>query len=128
MVIGLPFRASRFFVAPQVSASPWNNGYVESFNRRLRIECLNRNHWTSLLEARVDRGLQNRPQPAAPALGPGLPDPGRVRCGLHLHPPPGGLRDRLNTDHNDPDSITGVPSGSLSLRSARDDSRVRGTI
>ncbi|GAA5055224.1 integrase core domain-containing protein [Nocardia callitridis] len=27
--------------------TPWNNGYVESFNRRLRAECLNRNHWAS---------------------------------------------------------------------------------
>src|ERR1700752_3619010 len=33
--------------------TPWNNGYVESFNNRLRKECLNRNHWTNLLEARV---------------------------------------------------------------------------
>ncbi|WP_228001544.1 integrase core domain-containing protein [Nocardia australiensis] len=33
--------------------TPWNNGYIESFNRRLREESLNRNHWTSLLEARV---------------------------------------------------------------------------
>lgn len=33
--------------------TPWNNGFVESFNRRLRHECLNRNHWTSLFEARV---------------------------------------------------------------------------
>ena len=31
----------------------WNNGHIESFNNRLRKECLNRNHWTSLLEARV---------------------------------------------------------------------------
>lgn len=33
--------------------TPWNNGYIESFNNRLRKECLNRNHWTNLLEARV---------------------------------------------------------------------------
>jgi putative transposase len=33
--------------------TPWNNGYIESFNNRLRKECLNRNHWTTLLEARV---------------------------------------------------------------------------
>ena len=33
--------------------TPWNNGHIESFNNRLRKECLNRNHWTSLLEARV---------------------------------------------------------------------------
>ena len=33
--------------------TPWNNGYIESFNNRLRKECLNRNHWTTLFEARV---------------------------------------------------------------------------
>ncbi|WP_112650005.1 IS3 family transposase [Mycobacterium xenopi] len=33
--------------------APWENGYIESFNNRLRRECLNRNHWTNLLEARV---------------------------------------------------------------------------
>ena len=33
--------------------SPWDNGYIESFNNRLRKECLNRNHWTTLFEARV---------------------------------------------------------------------------
>jgi putative transposase len=33
--------------------TPWNNGYIESFNNRLRKECLNRNHWNTLLEARV---------------------------------------------------------------------------
>jgi transposase InsO family protein len=33
--------------------TPWNNAYIESFNSRLRKECLNRNHWTDLLEARV---------------------------------------------------------------------------
>jgi transposase InsO family protein len=33
--------------------SPWDNGYIESFNNRLRRECLNRNHWNNLFEARV---------------------------------------------------------------------------
>lgn len=33
--------------------TPWNNGHIESFNNRLRKECLNRNYWTSLIEARV---------------------------------------------------------------------------
>ena len=33
--------------------TPWNNAYIESFNNRLRKECLNRNHWNSLFEARV---------------------------------------------------------------------------
>ena len=33
--------------------SPWENGYIESFNSRLRDECLNRELFTSMLEARV---------------------------------------------------------------------------
>ena len=33
--------------------TPWDNGYIESFNNRLRKECLNRNHWNNLFEARV---------------------------------------------------------------------------
>jgi putative transposase len=33
--------------------APWDNGYIESFNNRLRRECLKRNRWTNLLEARV---------------------------------------------------------------------------
>jgi putative transposase len=33
--------------------SPWENGYVESFNSRLRAELLGREVFTSLLEARV---------------------------------------------------------------------------
>lgn len=32
---------------------PWVNGHIESFNNRLRKECLNRNHWNTLFEARV---------------------------------------------------------------------------
>ncbi|MGX6511639.1 integrase core domain-containing protein [Rhodococcus sp. SJ-2] len=33
--------------------APWNNGFIESFNNRLRDECLNRNCLTSLIEAWV---------------------------------------------------------------------------
>ena len=32
---------------------PWLSGYIESFNNRLRKECLNRNHCNTLFEARV---------------------------------------------------------------------------
>ena len=35
------------------AGTPWNNGHIESFNNRLRKECLNRNHWNTLFEARV---------------------------------------------------------------------------
>ncbi|MBF6221793.1 transposase [Nocardia abscessus] len=39
--------------------APWDNSYINFFNRRLRTECLNRNHWTCLLEARCShRRLQ----------------------------------------------------------------------
>ena len=32
---------------------PWDNGYIELFSNRLRKECLNRNYWNTLFEARV---------------------------------------------------------------------------
>lgn len=38
------------FIAP---GSPWQNGFVESFNGKLRDECLNREWFKDLLEARV---------------------------------------------------------------------------
>ena len=38
------------FIEP---GSPWENGYVESFNGRLRDECLNEHWFTSLLQART---------------------------------------------------------------------------
>jgi len=38
---------------PGRNCSPWNNGFMESSNNRLRDECVNRNYWPTLLEARV---------------------------------------------------------------------------
>jgi putative transposase len=38
------------FIAP---GEPWRNGYVESFNSRVRDECLNINTFWSLTHARV---------------------------------------------------------------------------
>lgn len=38
------------FIPP---GKPWKNGYIESFNGRLRDECLNQNSFYSLLHARV---------------------------------------------------------------------------
>ncbi len=52
-------QALQSFCAGQVGlcyvlpGTPWNNAYIESFNNRLGRECLNRNHWTNLTEARV---------------------------------------------------------------------------
>lgn len=43
-------RVGLAFIPP---GSPWCNGYVESFNSRIRDECLNINSFYSLLPARV---------------------------------------------------------------------------
>jgi putative transposase len=78
--------------------TPWNNAYIESFNNRLRKECLNRNHWTNLLEARVVIGDFKDEHNHRPPLGAGLPHPGRVRYPTQAHPPPRGLRNQLNPE------------------------------
>ena len=51
---------------------------------------------------RGHRRLQCRAQPPAPPLGPGLPNTGRVRCGLQVHPRPDGLQHQLNLNHTNP--------------------------
>jgi transposase InsO family protein len=84
--------------------SPWDNGYIESFNNRLRKECLNRNHWCSGPSGH--RRLQTRAQPPT-GIRPWLPNAGRVRCGMQAYPHPGGLRDLLNPKHNNPTLIPG---------------------
>lgn len=38
------------FIEP---GSPWENGYIESFNGKLRDELLNREIFTTLLEAKI---------------------------------------------------------------------------
>lgn len=40
--------------------SPWENGYIESFHDKLRDECLNREVFGSLTEARVIIGQWRR--------------------------------------------------------------------
>jgi putative transposase len=47
------FCDGRFGLSYIPPGTPWNNGHIESFNNRLRKECLNRNHWNTVLEARV---------------------------------------------------------------------------
>ncbi len=71
--------------------TPWNNGFVESFNRRLRTECLNRNHWTSLLEARVvigDFKTEHNLRHRHSALGYRTPAEYAAAC-THTHHPVG---------------------------------------
>ncbi len=83
------FCVDRVGIAYIPPGTPWNNGYIESFNRRLRTECLNRNHWTSLLEARVvigdfktDHNLRHRHS----ALGYRTPAEYAAAC-THTHHP-----------------------------------------
>lgn len=71
--------------------TPWNNGFIESFNNRLRDECLNRNCWPTLLEARVviddfkdDHNHRHRHS----ALGYQTPAEYAARC-THQHHPVG---------------------------------------
>ena len=67
----------------------WNNGYIESFNNRLRKECLNRNHWNTLLEARVvigDFKHEHNHRHRHSALGYRTPAEYAARCGHTHHP------------------------------------------
>jgi len=57
------------FIQPR---KPVQNAYVESFNGRLRDECLNANWFTSLSDARQDRNLAAGLQPATSAQFAGL--------------------------------------------------------
>ena len=43
-------RVGLHFIPP---GQPWRNGYIESFNSRVRDECLNINMFRSLAQARV---------------------------------------------------------------------------
>ena len=40
-------RTGKVYISP---GCPWDNGYIESFNNRLRMECLNCNYWHTLFE------------------------------------------------------------------------------
>jgi transposase InsO family protein len=70
--------------------TPWNNGYIESFNNRLRKECLNRSsHWTTLLEAQVvigDFKHEHNHRHRHSALGYLTPAEYAARC-RHTHNP-----------------------------------------
>src|SRR5271155_3236299 len=74
--------------------SPWENGYCESFNGKLRDECLNGEIFYSLREAQVViekwRGVYNTQRPHS-ALGYRPPAPAAVApqmAGLPAHPSP----------------------------------------
>jgi putative transposase len=83
--------------------TPWNNGHIESFNNRLRKECLNRNHWNTLFEARVvigDFKEEHNHRHRHSALGYRTPAEYAAACRWHPHP--SVLRDQLNLEQNNP--------------------------
>ncbi len=83
------FCADRVGIVYIPPGTPWNNGHIESFNRRLRSECLNRNHWTSLLEARVvigDFKDEHNKRHRHSALGYLTPAEYAARCSQTHHP------------------------------------------
>ncbi len=68
---------------------PWDNGFIESFNNRLRRECLNRNHWNSLFKPRVvigDFKHEHNHRHRHSALGNLTPAEYAARC-RHMHYP-----------------------------------------
>ncbi len=76
-------RVGLSFIPP---GEPWRNGYVESFNSRVRDECLNINIFWSLAHARVViTDWKERIQSPSAALSPRLPGPSSLCC--RLHPP-----------------------------------------
>jgi transposase InsO family protein len=77
------------FIEP---GSPWENGYIESFNGKLRDELLNREIFTTLTEARVLiadwRKEYNQVRPHSSLGGTGTPGihgtiRKTLRCGWH---------------------------------------------
>ena len=69
-------RVGLSFIPP---GEPWRNGYVESFNSRVRDECLNINLFWSLAQAtRRDHRLEGRLQPTPTAQLPRLHGPSPI--------------------------------------------------
>lgn len=73
-------RVGMAFIPP---GQPWNNGFVESFNRRRRYECLERHSFGSLLEAQVliaDFHREHNQQHRHSSLGYMTPDEFASSC------------------------------------------------
>jgi putative transposase len=101
------------FIEP---GSPWENGYVESFNGKLRDELLNGEIFYTLREARVLIERWRSSTTGQAALEPGLPAAGTRsdRCWPALRSAPGGPAaacSRRNT-HIDSGLLTGERSRS----------------
>jgi putative transposase len=78
-------RVEWHYIAP---GKPQQNGFMESFNGKLRDECLNEHVFSSLAQARPHhRSLAHRLQHRSPAFEPRLSDAGRVRGKLACRQP-----------------------------------------
>ena len=64
------------YIAP---GKPMQNGFIESFNGRLRDECLNEHLFADLKEARDHRRMENRLQHQSTTLEPQRAHTNRVR-------------------------------------------------
>ena len=64
---------------PVAPASPWQNGYAESFHSKLRDEFLDREEFESEPQARALGALEGGVQYRTPAQFPGIQDTSRVR-------------------------------------------------
>ena len=102
------------FIEP---GSPWENGYIESFNARLREELLNGEIFYTLREAQVlieslAAPLQRHPptrQPGIPAAGPGNDRHAKLATRLRYAPPATQLgRETVNALTFKPDQSTGT--------------------
>ena len=96
-------RAGLHFIPP---GEPWRNGYVESFNSRIRDECLNINIFWSLAQARVVitdwKEDYNRRHSSLGYQTPVAFAAARANDrGLSGHPdiPPGGRRSQAVSSH-----------------------------
>ena len=74
-------RVGLHFIPP---GQPWRNGYIESFNSRVRDECLNINVFWSLAQARVViSDWKDGRQPPPATLRARLPGASCLRCSPH---------------------------------------------
>ena len=76
--------------------TPWNNGYIESFNNRLRKECLNRNHWNTLFGVRVSSATSSRGATTDTGIRPWASEHQSSTLPDAATPLSCGLRDQLN--------------------------------
>jgi transposase InsO family protein len=87
---------------PVAPASPWENGFIESFHSRLRDEFLDREEFESVADARAKgawwRREYNRIRPHS-SLGYQTPAEFSAECdrGQHGKPPRKGSRQRIKT-------------------------------